>query len=116
MQSLKLLNGDLMFENGELVIIDGAGELAQCCEIVLGTNKGEWFLNEEMGIDFNKMHGKNVNEQAIRQQIRNGLSQETRIKSVDDITVILDNVKRVSTVTFVATSDDGMSVESEVKI
>lgn len=107
----KLINGDLVIEDGELLMVEGAAEIAQCCEIIIGTNKGEWFLNPGLGIEFSKLHGKNVTEEAVREQIRAGLRQEPRIDTVESIAVVLDNRTRESKVTFVATSTNGEVVE-----
>ena len=111
MQSPKLLNGDLVIENGELLLIDGAEEIAQCCEIVLGTNKGEWFLNPQLGIDFNTLNNKAVSVEAVREQIRSGLRQEPRISTIEAINVQLDTKARQSSVTFRATATTGEVVQ-----
>lgn len=116
MQSPKLLNGDLVIDNGELVLIDGPEELTQCCEILLGTNQGEWFLNPQIGINFSKMNGKDITEETIRQQIKKGLRQEPRIQSVDQIDVQLDKKNRVSSVSFLASGTNGEVIRKEVVI
>ncbi|KEQ22883.1 contractile injection system sheath initiator [Paenibacillus tyrfis] len=114
MQSPKLINGDLVFENYELVMVEEVEELAQCCEIVLGTNRGEWFLNPSMGIDFKKVTGKHISLEAAKQQIREGLRQESRISSVDEIIVRPDDKRRTCDVSFVAYSTDGERINMGV--
>jgi hypothetical protein len=114
MQSLGLINGDLYFENGELVMIDEGNELAQCAEIVLGTNKGEWFLNPGMGIDFNAFVGKHPSDVARREEIRQGLRQEPRIKTVERIEIVDDYSQRTSKVTFTAKGALGETAEGGV--
>lgn len=113
MQSPKLSgDGDLVIDDsGDLVMIDGADELGQCCRLVLGTNKGEWFLNPELGIDFSKLNGKRISEEAVKEQVRAGLRQEPRIATIDEINVQMDTAARQSLVTFRATAVTGEVVE-----
>lgn len=114
MQSLKLVNGDIQFdEHGELLLIEGDEELAQCCSIALGTNTGEWFLNPEMGIDFSLFLGKKVNEEVMRDELARGLLQEDRIESLDDATFDIDRFARKMTVSFTATGTNGEKVQQE---
>lgn len=112
MQSPRLNDGDLWIDHNDLVLVEGTEELAQCCEIVLGTNQGEWFLNPSLGIDFSKLNGKMINQEEAKEEIRKGLRQEIRIKTIDEITVNLDTKSRESLITFTATSEDGEVVSS----
>ncbi|TDF92160.1 DUF2634 domain-containing protein [Paenibacillus piri] len=114
MQSFKLVDGDLVLEHGELQMIDGADELAQCVKSALGTNKGEWFMQPELGIKFRAFEGKQWNEEEMREQIRQGLFQETRIQTVDTIHFDYDLPNRAMKVHFTATAKDGATIESEV--
>ncbi|MEW9702818.1 DUF2634 domain-containing protein [Paenibacillus sp. SI8] len=111
MQSPKLTNGDLVIEDNDIVLVDDAIELAQCCEIILGTNQGEWFLNPGLGIDFAQMNGKNVSQEAIREQVRTGLRQEPRIETIESIDVSVDTIARQNSVIFKATGINGEVVE-----
>jgi len=114
MQSFKLIDGDLVIEHGELVMTDGTDELVQCVKSALSTNKGEWFLQPELGIKFQAFLEKNLNEEEMREQIRQGLFQEPRIKTVDSIGFSYDKAGRAMTAHFSATAVDGATIESEV--
>jgi phage baseplate assembly protein W len=117
MQSLKLADGDLVFdENGELIMIDGAEEVAQCAELALGTNQGEWFLNPKMGIIFRAFLDKKQSEEEMREQIRQGLFQEPRIKTVETIEFTIDRKNRTIEISFQATADTGESIDEAVTI
>ncbi|MEY9097070.1 DUF2634 domain-containing protein [Paenibacillus sp. RC84] len=116
MLSLKLQDGDLVFENDELVMIEGPEELRQCAEIALSTNKGEWFLNPAVGIRFSRFLGKNPSEEAMRNEIRKGLLQDARIKTVDDISFSYDRPGRSVVITFQATATDGEEIRGEVPL
>ncbi len=50
--------GDLMIENGAIQMVHGAELTTQNIKTVLGTQKGEWFLNWEEGIDHTEILGK----------------------------------------------------------
>lgn len=58
MKGFMLENGDLSITNGEIDIVEGAELTAQTIQQVLSTNKGEWFFNENEGIDFDVILGK----------------------------------------------------------
>ncbi|MBE7682017.1 DUF2634 domain-containing protein [Paenibacillus sp. P13VS] len=114
MQSLKLENGDIQFDDtGELLLVEETEELAQCCEIGLGTRTGEWFLNPDLGIDFDLFRGKDVNEEEMRDELNRALLEDERIESVEEITFSIDRRARVMTVAFVATGTNGEIVEQE---
>ncbi|WP_422659124.1 DUF2634 domain-containing protein [Paenibacillus sp. EC2-1] len=118
MQSLKLMDGDLQFDDsGELLVVEDTEELAQCCAISLGTRTGEWFLNPDLGIDFDLFTGKDVNEEEMRDELNRALLEDDRIESVEEITFSMDRKSRVMTVAFLATGTNGEVVEQEgVKI
>ncbi|TQR29384.1 DUF2634 domain-containing protein [Brevibacillus brevis] len=117
MQSLKLVNGDLEFDNsGDLVMIDGEEEVAQCVELTIGTNKGEWFLNPGMGIKFRAFLDKKQSEEEMREEIRQGLFQEPRIKTVESIDIIVDKKARTIEVRFVATAVTSETISEAVRV
>jgi len=115
-QSIKLVNGDLAFDGNDLAVLEGVEELAQCCRITIGTNRGEWFLNPDMGIDFNVFLGKQPNEDQMREELRQGLLQEPRISTVDAIEIQPDRAERKQTVAFRATGANGEQIGEEVSL
>jgi hypothetical protein len=110
----KLINGDLVLENGDLALVSGGEELAQCCQITLGSNRGEWWFNPEAGLDFDVLLGKGIDEEMVHDAIREALLQEERIVSVDELIVTLDRKARSSVVSFTATGRDGETIQEEV--
>ena len=50
--------GDLIIENGDIQMAHGAELTKQTIKTVLGTQKGEWFLNWDEGINHNEILGK----------------------------------------------------------
>lgn len=59
MQGFKLVDGDVAIENNIVQMTSGAELLRQTVETVLNTNKGEWWLNPDEGINFSNILGKN---------------------------------------------------------
>lgn len=116
MQSLLLIDGDLVFENGELSVISGADDQAQCVRITLGTNKGEWFLDTEKGINFDVFLGKNLSEEEMIEELRGGIHQNDFIASVEDISITQDRSSRKQSITFVATTTTGEIITGEATI
>lgn len=85
MKSLKIEGGDLVIENGELVMIEGEEEEAQCVERVLSTGQGEWFLNLLHGLDYTQIFAKPFDEDRARLAIIGAAHQEPRVESVEEI-------------------------------
>ena len=48
----------MLIESGDIQMVHGAEYLRQTAECVLGTNKGEWSLNIDEGINFTNILGK----------------------------------------------------------
>lgn len=105
--------GDLVFSGGELEMIEGPEELAQCCRLGIGTNKREWFLNPDMGINFNLFLGKQVDKAQMRDELAAGLLQDSRIQSVENIEFTINPKSRTMLVTFTATGADGETIQAE---
>ncbi|PAD73664.1 DUF2634 domain-containing protein [Paenibacillus campinasensis] len=117
MISLKVdQSGDLVFAGGEMVTIEGPEELAQCCRLGIGTNKNEWFLNPDMGINFKLFLGKEIDEAQMRDELTAGLLQESRIQSVENVEFTINRKSRTMLVTFTATGINGETIQEGVEI
>jgi len=112
-KTLGLINGDLRFENGDFVLIEGPEEVAQCLEISFGTNLGEWFLNEAAGTEHMRFLEKTSDDEARAEALR-VLSQEERIETIESLTVITNKKERKRTIAYVVTLVDGVVLEREV--
>ncbi len=113
MFSLLLKDGDIVIENNDLQLVEGPEEVAQSVAVVLGTNKEEWFLNLDKGIEYSNVLGKSTDAQA-RNEIIQGIAQEPRIDTVDVLTIMDDKNTRTRLIKFEATSTDGEVIEREV--
>ena len=84
MKTFKIVNGDLVFDGqGNLVMVEGEDEIAQSIERVLTTNKGEWFLNLEHGLDYQEIQGKGRDVEGIKLAITEAILQEGRVSEVE---------------------------------
>ena len=113
MKTLGLINGDLRFENGDFVLIEGPEEVAQCIEISFGTNLGEWFLNVAAGTEHMRLLEKITDDEARAEALR-VLSQEERVETIESLSVITNKKVRLRTITYVVTLVDGVALEREV--
>lgn len=103
----KLVNGDLVIENNELVMIDGDEELVQSVQAILGTRKGEFFLDSEHGLSHENILGKPASQELARDDIIEALMQEERVASVPSISFEDDKSKRKRNVNLSIEKTDG---------
>ena len=108
-------NGDVIIEKNKIKMIDGVDLINQTVKTVLGTNKTEWFLNVDEGIDFNNLLGKKKDENIIRNEIIQGLQQVDSSFVLEMFTCDFDSKNRKLTISFTAknSSDDVVSGSNE---
>ena len=76
MKSIKLdQDGDAVIVDNQLQLIEGIDLIAQTVKQVLGTNIGEWFGDNEEGIDFSVILTKNPNFDLIQDTINTAVQQ-----------------------------------------
>lgn len=98
--------GDLIIENGDLVMIDGDEEIAQSMERRLSTNKNEWFLDLDFGLDYEAIRGKGVTRDRVELAITEAIYQDERIEDAALIVNEVDNSSRVSDMKVIARVGD----------
>lgn len=86
-KTFKMIEGDTVIEN-DLVLVGGQEELRQNLENRLSVNKGEWFLNLDLGLSYKDISGKGISDEKIRLAIRECCFQDERIKEVKDIYIL----------------------------
>ena len=94
----------------EIQLIDGKELIQQTLESVLGTNKGEWFLNESEGITFSNILGKNVDEEIIRNEIQQGLIQVDSSFVMTSFEMNMDAQTRTLKILFTAKNENGEEI------
>jgi len=111
----KIVDGDLVFENGDVVMIDEDEEIAQCVRTILQTNKGEWFLNENFGLDRSPLLTKQFDEALAADAIAEAVAQEERIQRIENISFRREGRKLYVELTLVKSDGQTLSI-GEVNI
>lgn len=104
-------NGDLLIENGKIALIEGSELTAQTCKTVLGTNKGEWWLNSDEGIDFDYILGKGITEDMVRTQCQSGIRQVDQSLYIDSFNYSVEGRASITKFTAHGDSDAELSIE-----
>lgn len=119
MKTFKLdSNGDVVINNNQIELVEGLELVVQTLKQVLNTNLGEWFSDEEEGIDYHVILTKNPNYDLIQDTI------ETAVQQVADslnVEIETDNftfeiIGRELTVDFTMTVDGEESAKIEVTL
>lgn len=106
--------GNVLTPNGKQIqMVEGNELIAQKILIALGTNKGEWFWNSELGINYDFIIGKGVTEDMIRSQIEIGIRQVDSNMFLSEFNVDIDKAKRTARITFVVENSGGKIAKIE---
>ena len=68
-------NGDIVIQKNKIVMVKDKDLTLQTIRTILSTNKNEWFLNTDEGIDLSKIFVKNPDYDTIKGEVATGLSQ-----------------------------------------
>lgn len=110
MKGFTLHDGDLLIANNEIEFVEDTELIAQTLKQVISTNNGEWLFNENEGIDFSIILGKNKNEDEIRSEIESALKQVDETLTLDTCTFDFNKTSRTLKVHFTAKSTSGETV------
>lgn len=107
-------DGDLLFTNQDLQLVDEVDEIKQELIIILKTRQGEFFGDETMGLNQTGLFVKHPNLNYIANNVIQALKQQERVVSaeVTDIELVNRNLK----VIFDATLDTGQNIRTEVDL
>lgn len=109
--------GDIMLDDkGNPIPISGIAETKQEVEVYLQTNKNEWFLDPDLGINHADFRGKKPNNDVMRMDIMDGLEQTERFKELVSIDFERDMSTRKLSVSFRAIMTDGINNEGVVDL
>ena len=98
--------GDVIINNNDVQLVSGKELTRQKVKLVLSTNKGEWLLNENEGINFKVMLVKKHNEDEVMDTIRDGLRQIDETFVIEEYNII-QTINRKLIVEFKAVNEDG---------
>lgn len=111
MISPKIVDGDIVIDNGDIVMVEDDEELAQSIQSILQTRKGEFFLEPDHGLSFDNLLGKQANQHEARDDIIEAVSQEPRVAAVTDVVISDDRKIRKRSVIVTIQKEDGTQVE-----
>lgn len=115
MQEFKLgEDGDVVMKNNKIVMVEDNELLRQKCQYVLNTNKGECFYNLSEGIVFQNILGKNVEDEAIKREILDGILQVDDSFFLYDFSTSYNNKTRKKTAKFKANNSKNEIISTEV--
>ncbi len=100
-------NGDIIIEKNKIKMIDGVDLINQTVKTVIGTNKTEWFLNIDEGIDFNNLLSKKKDDEIIRNEILQGLQQVDSSFVLETFNCDFNSKHRKLTISFTAKNSSG---------
>jgi hypothetical protein len=110
--ALDTLTGDLDITGDELHVIDGDDAIIQHLAIRLRLFRGEWFLDETIGMPYyERVLVKNPDLVAVRSAFRQAIITTPGIASLDKFSLALDSATRKLTVEFTAIKDSGGTLD-----
>ena len=113
MKALKIVNDDLVIENGNFVYVDGIDEIIQSVERNLTTRIEEFFLNTSLGLNQEPITNKGTSDDDIRQALTDAILYDPRVVQIEQLTIKRYN--RSIEVNFVERTELG-TIESGVTV
>lgn len=108
MKGFKLTDtGDVAIKNNKIELITDSELTRQSIQYLLSTNKGECFYDENEGITFQNILGKNVDEENVKGEILQGLLQVDSSFVMTNFSMSFNNATRHLAVTFTAENKNG---------
>lgn len=98
MKTRRLIDGDYSFGNGQADFIEEIEALKQSCLTRLRQFKGEWFLNEDDGTDWQKLLANRYQQNELMNLIKQRLLTVTGVSSVPVLNVEFDNQSRYANI------------------
>lgn len=102
-------NGDIVIQDDKIAMVSDTDLITQTVRQVLKTNLGEWWLNENEGIDFYCLLSKKPNYDQIEDNIKLGLWQVDETFKLTSFNCYAEN--RKLTVNFTAVNDNGDTID-----
>lgn len=100
---------DIAIENDTMVLVDGLDAIAQDIQARLLFFLGEWFLDRRIGVPyFEKILGQKPRLPVIKSIFRQAILTTPGVLAVNDLLVDYDGQGRRLSVSFNATTDQGV--------
>ena len=114
MKDLKIKDGDLVLNNGDIGMVSDKELLVQKVELLLATMQGEWFLDEEEGINRELIFVKenNLDEDMLQDAVYQVLMQVDETFEIDEFNA--NYVDRILIINFKAHNEtDEIEIDYE---
>ena len=107
---IDLTTGDLVVEDGDLLVLDGIDQIVQNIHIVLKFYFREWYLNQDLGVRyFEEILIKNPNVPRVDTLIKSAIAGVEGVNQILYYKSDYDNVTREFTVDFQVDTAEGTS-------
>ncbi|HEL8967637.1 DUF2634 domain-containing protein [Listeria welshimeri] len=108
-------NGDIVVSDNDILMTDGVNDIVQSVRMILQTREGEFYFDENSGMNQENLFLKKPNFDYIKQDIITAIEeQEERISSVDSVLFDFDKDTRNLHVSIKMTGLDGPVSAEEV--
>lgn len=113
--AMNVQTGDLVFRNGDLMIVNNGERVAQQVLITLREWLGEWFLKTSDGVPYLEyILVKNPNEAHVRQVLSEAIQSVEGVKGVTELEFAFNRILRTLTVSYEIDTDYGFITKKEV--
>lgn len=113
--AMNIESGDLVVNNGDLLLIDAAERVAQQILITLRFWLGEWFLDTRDGVPYLEyILIKNPNENHIRQILTEKITSVDGVTAVTAMDLAMNSKQRILAVTYTVQTEYGLLTRREV--
>lgn len=115
MKTLKIVDGDFVFDaNGNLEMVEGDEEIAQGVKMSLAIQKGEFELDENVGLDTSFRQNKLVSDDEIADSILEAIQIMTDQNIIEGAeNIIISRDQRTINVDLKAIKTDGTNINLE---
>lgn len=113
--AMNVQTGDLVVQNGDLMIVSNGERVAQQVLITLREWLGEWFLKTSDGVPYLEyILVKNPNEAHVRQVLSEAIQSVDGVKGVTELEFAFNRILRTLTVSYEIATDYGFITKKEV--
>ena len=115
--AMNVQTGDLVVQNGDLMIVSNGERVAQQVLITLREWLGEWFLKTSDGVPYLEyILVKNPNEAHVRQILTEAIENVEGVKKVTELEFVFNRILRTLTVSYEIATDYGFITKKEVLV
>lgn len=113
--AMNVQTGDLVVQNGDLMIVNNGERVAQQVLITLREWLGEWFLKTSDGVPYLEyILVKNPNEAHVRQILTEAIESVEGVKNVTELEFVFNRILRTLTVSYEIDTNYGFITKKEV--